>query len=40
MGTAAGILIPQFHKNKSLKNISVTPYYEGGAKGFSMVCRF
>lgn len=39
IGTATGILIPQFHKNKSLKNISLTPYYEGGTKGFSMVYR-
>ena len=40
IGTATGILIPQFHKNKSLKNISLTPYYQEGAKGFSLVYRF
>lgn len=40
IGTATGILIPQFHKNKNLKNISLTPYYQGDAKGFSMVYNF
>jgi membrane-associated phospholipid phosphatase len=39
IGTATGILIPQFHKNKSLKNISLTPYYQEGAKGLSLVYR-
>lgn len=40
IGTATGILIPQFHKNKSLRNVSLTPFYQEGAKGFSMVYRF
>lgn len=40
IGTATGILIPQFHKNKSLENVSLTPYYLGTAKGFSLVYRF
>jgi len=40
IGTATGLLIPQFHKNKNLKNISLTPFYQEGTKGFSMVYRF
>lgn len=40
IGSATGILIPQLHKNKSLKNVSLTPYYLGEAKGFSIVYRF
>ena len=39
IGTATGIFIPQFHKNKNFKNISLTPYYQGNAKGFSLVYR-
>lgn len=40
IGTATGILIPQFHKNKSLTHLSLTPYYNGDAKGFSLVYAF
>jgi len=40
IGSATGILIPQFHKNKSLKNVSLTPLYQGASKGFSMVYHF
>jgi hypothetical protein len=40
IGTATGILIPQFHKNKNLKNISLSPFYMGNAKGFSLVYKF
>ncbi len=41
IGTATGILIPQFHKNKSLKNVSLTPeLFSNGANGFALTYRF
>ena len=41
IGTATGILIPQFHKNKNLTNISLTPeMFSNGANGFSLMYRF
>ncbi|MEO8108932.1 MAG: phosphatase PAP2 family protein [Ginsengibacter sp.] len=41
IGTATGILIPQFHKNKNFKNVSVTPeIFNNGASGFAMTYRF
>ena len=40
MGIATGILVPQFHKNKNLKNISLTPAFENNSKGFLLTYRF
>lgn len=41
IGTATGILIPQLHKNKNLKNISLTPeMFNNGSNGFSVAYRF
>ena len=41
IGTATGILIPQFHKNKNLTNVSLTPeIFNNGANGFSLTYRF
>ncbi|MEO8568994.1 MAG: phosphatase PAP2 family protein [Ginsengibacter sp.] len=41
IGTATGILIPQFHRNKNLTNISLTPeMFSNGANGFSLTYRF
>jgi membrane-associated phospholipid phosphatase len=40
IGTATGILIPQFHKKKEFKNVSITPYYFDNAKGLSLVYKF
>lgn len=41
IGTATGILIPQFHKNKNLKNVSLTPeMFNNGATGFALTYRF
>ncbi len=41
IGTATGILIPQLHKNKSLKDVSLTPELFGnGANGFALTYRF
>ena len=41
IGAATGILIPQFHKNKNLKNVSLTPeIFNNGANGFALTYRF
>lgn len=41
IGTATGILIPQFHKNKNLSNVSLTPeIFSNGASGFGLTYRF
>lgn len=41
IGTATGILIPQFHKNKNLKNVSITPeVFNNGASGLAMTYKF
>ncbi len=41
IGAATGILIPQFHKNKNLKNVSLTPeMFNNGANGFALTYRF
>lgn len=41
IGTATGILIPQLHKTKNLKNVSITPeLFNNGASGFAMTYRF
>lgn len=41
IGTATGILIPQLHKNKNLKNISVTPeMFNNRSNGISLTYRF
>jgi membrane-associated phospholipid phosphatase len=41
IGTATGILIPQFHKNKNLTNVSLTPQiFNNGANGFALTYRF
>lgn len=41
IGTATGILIPEFHKNKNLKNVSITPErFNNGASGFALTYKF
>jgi membrane-associated phospholipid phosphatase len=40
IGTATGILIPQFHKNKNLKHVSLSPFYQNNSKGFNLVYHF
>ena len=40
IGTATGILIPEFHKKNTFKNLSLSPFYQGNSKGFSVVYRF
>lgn len=40
MGIATGILVPRFHKNKRLKNISLTPAFENNSKGFLLTYKF
>ena len=40
LGTATGILIPQFHKNKNLQNFSLTPFFQDRSKGFSLTYKF
>ncbi len=41
IGAATGIVIPQFHKNKNLKNVSITPeVFSNGASGLAMTYRF
>lgn len=41
-GTLTGILVPHFHKNKSIgdSKFSLLPYSNGEAKGFSLVYKF
>lgn len=42
LGTATGILVPHFHKNRLIKNenISIHPYTNGRAAGFYATYRF
>jgi len=40
LGAATGIVVPQLHKKNDFKNVSLTPFYQNGAKGFSLVYRF
>ena len=40
IGAATGIVVPQLHKKREFKNISLTPFYQNNAKGFSLVYRF
>lgn len=40
IGSATGILIPRFHKNKNLKNLSVLPLIGNEVHGFSLAFRF
>lgn len=41
-GTLTGILIPHFHKNKLIKDpsLSITPYSDGESNGINIVYRF
>ena len=39
IGAATGIIVPQLHKNKAFKNMSLTPFYQSDAKGFTIVYR-
>lgn len=36
VGAASGILVPEFHRNKNEKRISVTPFYAASAIGLSV----
>lgn len=40
IGAATGIVVPQLHNKKDFKNISLTPFYQNNAKGFSLVYKF
>lgn len=40
IGAATGILIPQWHKTKASKNISMLPFVSKDYKGFSLVYNF
>jgi len=40
IGTATGILIPEFHRNKNLQNLSLTPFFQDNSKGFSLTYKF
>lgn len=40
IGAATGIVVPQLHKKKAFKHISLTPFYQYDAKGFSSVYKF
>lgn len=40
IGAVTGIVVPQMHKKKDFKNVSLTPFYQNNAKGFSLVYRF
>ncbi len=40
IGSATGILIPQFHKNKNLQNFSLSPFFQDNSKGFSLTYKF
>ncbi len=40
IGAATGIVVPQLHKKEAFKNISLTPFYQNDAKGFSLVYKF
>ncbi len=36
IGAGTGILVPQFHKKRSSGNISLSPFFKGSAKGFTL----
>ncbi len=40
IGTATGILIPEIHRNKKFKNITLSPFYQDDSKGFSLSYKF
>ena len=40
IGAGTGILIPKWHKNKKLKNISITPETGYNYKGLSVIYHF
>jgi membrane-associated phospholipid phosphatase len=40
IGATTGILVPQLHKKREFKNISLTPFFQNNAKGFSLVYNF
>lgn len=40
IGSATGILIPEFHKNKHLRNVSLSPYFNGPSRGFAFHYKF
>ncbi len=40
IGAGAGILVPQLHKGKTLRNVSFVPHMGSNSKGLSMTYRF
>jgi membrane-associated phospholipid phosphatase len=40
VGMGAGILVPQFHKIKAMKNVSLAPAYGQGSNGLAITYRF
>lgn len=40
IGAVTGIVVPQLHKKKSFKTVSITPFYQWDAKGLSIVYHF
>ena len=40
IGTATGILVPEFHRNKKFENVSLSPYFQEGSRGVSLTYKF
>jgi membrane-associated phospholipid phosphatase len=40
IGTATGILVPEFHRNKKFENVSISPYFQEGSRGISLTYKF
>ena len=40
IGSATGILIPELHKHNNLKNLSLSPYFNGPSKGLAFNYHF
>jgi len=40
IGAVTGIVVPQLHKKKSFKAVSISPFYQEDAKGLSIVYHF
>lgn len=40
IGALTGIVVPQLHKKKSFKSVSISPFYQEDAKGLSIVYHF
>jgi membrane-associated phospholipid phosphatase len=40
IGTATGILVPEFHRNGKFENVSISPYFQEGSRGVSLTYKF